>query len=162
MGSSSSAVPSASRLLGGLKSEMKWTYGLRAMTGGLGAGFTLAAGFSYSAPLLTHMAKGFAKSSLRYRFFQVAIKGAARLSARVKLIVWVARIKMIGLTLTALEIGHMICKDDDLQNWLERCVFRREKQTNNLLDGKSNTEYFGDIESELKALAQIYNYVKPH
>jgi len=90
-------------------------------------------------------------------------KSQARfLSARVRLLFWVARINMIGLALTALEIGYMICKDDDLQNWLERCVFRREKQTNNLLGGKSNTEHFGNIESELKALAQIYNSVEPH
>lgn len=156
------AILDWSKLRGEKDAVMKWTYGLRAMTGGLGAGFTLVAGFSYSAPLLTHMAKGFAKSSLRYRFLQAAIKSATWLSARVRLLVWVARINMIGLALTALEIGYMICKDDDLQNWLERCVFRREKQTNNLLGGKSNTEYFGNMESELKALAQIYNSVEPH
>ena len=134
---------------------LKWTYGLRTVVGGFGAGLTLVAGFSYASPMLKHVATRYAESTLRYRLITGAGELAAKLAVRVRLLVWVARFNMAGLILTGVEIGYMILKDDDLQNWLEQCVFRKEKQTTSLFGKKTIADHFKSMDAELKALAQI-------
>lgn len=46
----------------------------------------------------------------------------------------------------------MLLKDDDLQNWCEKCVFRFEKASTNWLGRRSETEKFEGAAKELEAL----------
>ncbi|HET7794388.1 MAG TPA: T6SS effector BTH_I2691 family protein, partial [Rhizobacter sp.] len=132
--------------------NLKAIYTMRAMTGFIGAGFTMAAAFSYAEPLLLYTAKGYVQHKIRYRILISASGLALRLAARVRLLVWVARFNLAGLALTALEIGYLYFKDDDLQNWCEKCTFRKEKKTKNWLGGETKSEQFEDVHKELEAL----------
>lgn len=133
-------------------------YSLRAGTGLVSAGLTMLAAFSYAKPFLEHLAKGVARKSIRYGLLVDAAAIAGRLAARVRLLVWVARFNLIGLALTAIEIGYLLLKDDDLQNWCEKCVFRKIKTSTNWLGRQVTAEYFekGAVEelTELEKAAQ--------
>lgn len=131
---------------------LKWLYGLRAATGFLSSGLTLLVAFSYTESLFTHLAKGYAQHSIRYRAAAAAASVAARYAARVRLLVWVARLNWIGLALTAIEIGYLLLKDDELQNWCEKSAFRKEKKTESWLGNISNTEHFSIVTQELEQL----------
>lgn len=130
-------------------------YGARALTGFVSAGLTMAAAFSYAKPFLGHFAKRFAEHSLRYRALTTLAGWAGRLAMRVRLLVWVARINLIGLIWTGLEIGYLLLKDDDLQNWCEKCVFRKVKTSSNWLGRQVTEDYFsGGSVQELTALEE--------
>lgn len=133
-------------------------YALRAVTGLVSAGLTIAAAFSYAKPLLGHMAKGYATHSVRYRVLLAAGELAGRWALRVRLLVWVARFNLVGLILTGIEIGYLLLRDDDLQNWCEKCVFRREKASQNWLGRQVTEDYFteGSVQelTELEKAAQ--------
>ncbi len=58
----------------------------------------------------------------------------------------------IGLALTALEIGYMLIKDDDLQNWCEQCAFRKVKSSKNWRGGTVIEDHFASGIKELEAL----------
>ncbi len=128
-------------------------YAARAMTGFLGAGFTMAAALSYAEPLLKYTARGYAKKSVAYRLLTGGVlRLAAKLALRVRLLVWVARFNLAGLALTAVEIGYLYFKDDDLQNWCEKSSFRKEKKSKSWLGAEKMTDKFEDEGKELEAL----------
>lgn len=127
-------------------------YGLRSLNGFVSAGITLVAAFSYTESLLRHLAKGYAKHSIRYRALIFGAEQAIKVAARVRLLVWAARLNWIGLALTAVEIGHLRFRDDDLQNWCEKSVFRAEKTHTNWLGRKVESDRFDGVARELEAL----------
>ena len=133
---------------------LKWIYGLRAATGSLSAVFTMVAAFSYSESLCRTVAANYAKTSTRYRLLAKAGDAAFALSSRVRLLVWVARFNWIGLALTVVEIGYLFFKDDDLQNWCEKSVFRKKKSTVNRTGRSVSTHKFPDSSKELETLEQ--------
>ncbi|RSZ57643.1 hypothetical protein HF313_27470 [Massilia atriviolacea] len=127
-------------------------YGIRAATGFVSAGLTLVAAFSYSENLMKHMARGYAEHQLRYRLYFKAGEYALKLAVRVRLLIWVARLNWIGLGLTAIEIGYILLKDDDLQNWCEKSVFRKEKKYTNWLGRSVVNVNFVNSKSEIEEL----------
>lgn len=129
-----------------------WIYTLRAGTGFISASFTMAAAFSYSAPLCKHMANGYAKHQLRYRALFAAGELAGKLALRVRLLVWVARLNWIGLALTVAEIGYLYFKDNDLQNWCEKSVFRKEKKSVTWVGRSVVNEKYPNAMKELEEL----------
>lgn len=131
---------------------LKWVYGLRAATGFVSAGLTITAAFSYCSPMLQKAAKGFASHSVRFKLLQFSATQAAKLALRVRLLVWVARLNWAGLALTAVEIGYLALKDDDLQNWCEMCVFRKDKKHKNWLGREVKSEHFEGATRELEVL----------
>ena len=127
-------------------------YFVRSVTGFISASLTMAAAFSYSAPLCKHLANGYAQHQLRYRALFVAGELAGKLALRVRLLVWVARFNWVGLALTAVEIGYLLMKDNDLQNWCEKSVFRKEKKTVNWGGRSVVNDKFASALKELEAL----------
>ncbi|MFT3930581.1 MAG: T6SS effector BTH_I2691 family protein [Spongiibacteraceae bacterium] len=137
-------------------------YSLRAFTGTVGTGLSGLAAFSYSESFLSSAAKryetkGAIRIAGRLRF---AARGAEFLATRVRLLVWVARFNMAGLVLTAAEVGYMLIKDDDLQNWCEKSVFRKIKFYTFM--GKATTKRFHDADEELLELAEAQEAVGLH
>ena len=139
--------------------NLKSIYVLRAATGFVGSGFTITAAFSYAGPMLKHVAKGYAAHSLRYRALTSLAGAAARIAARVRLLVWVARFNLAGLALTVVEIGYLFFKDDDLQNWCEKSVFRKTKTYNNWLGRQVTAESYTDAVKELEELEKASQVV---
>lgn len=131
---------------------LKTLHALRAGTGFISAGLTIAAAFSYCSPLLTRVALGYAESSLRYWLLTWGAGVALRWGARVRLLVWVARFNWIGLAWTVGEIGYLLFRDDDLQNWFESCVFRKDKEYRNFIGTVKVHEYFPNAKKELEEL----------
>jgi hypothetical protein len=132
--------------------NLQFIYFARMTTGFVSAGLTIAAAFSYCQPMLQHAAKGLAEHSLRFRALTAAAGLAGRLALRVRLLVWVARLNWVGLAFTALEIGYLALKDDDLQNWCEMCVFRKEKKYKNWLGREVRGDKFEGATKELEVL----------
>lgn len=136
----------------GKDKTLKLIYGLRAFTGTVSAGLTLAVAYSYTAPFFQRVAKGYAEATVRHKVLSAATGVALRLAARVRLLVWVARLNLAGLVLTAAEIGYLCFKDDDLQNWCEMCTFRKDKQHKNWLGRVVTDDYHADAHKELEEL----------
>jgi hypothetical protein len=64
------------------------------------------------------------------------------------------------LALTVAEIGYLLLKDDDLQNWCEKSVFRKVKKSKSFWTGKPVTqEFFADAIKELTALEEASQVV---
>ena len=129
-----------------------YIYAIRSATGFVSAGLTIVSAFSYSENLCKHLAKGYAKHQLRYRAYIRVGGWALRLASRVRLLVWVARMNWVGLALTGIEIGYLAYKDDDLQNWCEKSVFRKVKISKNWIGRTVTEENFGDGQIELEEL----------
>lgn len=127
-------------------------YFLRTVTGFVSAGLTITAAFSYSENFLKHLASGYAKHHLRYRALFATGEFAAKFALRVRLLVWVARMNWVGLGFTVVEIGYLTFKDDDLQNWCEKSVFRKEKKSKNWLGTIVTKENYTDGKKELEEL----------
>lgn len=131
---------------------LKTIYAMRALTGYVSAGFTLVVAYSYTGPLLKNLATGYAETALRRRILFEAGEVALKLAARVRLLVWVARLNWIGLAFTAAEIGYLLLKDDDLQNWCEMSTFRKEKKHTNWIGTVVTNDYHADAHKELEEL----------
>jgi hypothetical protein len=131
---------------------LKLIYGIRSLTGTVSAGMTLVVAYSYTGPWLRSVATGYAETTLRRRALLTLAEGAVELAARVRLLVWVARFNWIGLGLTAGEIGYLLFKDDDLQNWLEESTFRKEKKHKNWLGSVVINDYHTEVHKELEEL----------
>ena len=69
----------------------------------------------------------------------------------------------IGLAFTVAEIGYLLLKDDELQNWCEKSAFRRVKVKDvydagndwlgvGVAGGTIATDHFTDPAQELEAL----------
>jgi hypothetical protein len=134
-------------------------YSARAGTGFVSAFVTLVAAFSYTESLLAHAAQGYARHSLRYRALTFGAKLALKAAMRVRLLVWAARLNWIGLALTAAEIGYLWFKDDELQNWCGKSVFRAEKSHVNWLGRKVESERFEGAAKELEMLERAAQVV---
>ncbi len=132
--------------------SLKAIYGLRALNGFVSSGFTITAAFSYCGPLLQHTADGMVRHGAGHRLTILAARTAAGLAERVGLLVWAARLNMVGLALIAVEIGYLSIRDNELQNWCEQCAFRKYKSSTNWMGRRSPEKYFGNIVEELKAL----------
>lgn len=143
----------------GKERSLTWLYGVRAATGFASAAPTAIAAFSYCNPLLMRVAKGYAAHSTRYRLLTSAAAVAGRLAARVRLLVWVARFNWIGLGLTAVEIGYVFIKDDELQDWCEKSVFRKEKVQRSWLGVQSASARFDGAAKELESLERAVQSV---
>jgi hypothetical protein len=139
--------------------KLAWIYGLRSVTGAVSAGLTIAAAFSYTGPLLNHVAKGYAQHSVRYRALTATAGFAAKMAKRVRLLVWVARWNVAGLALTGVEIGYLYFRDDELQNWCEKSVFRKDKVHNKWLGRRVEAERFAGAAKELEALERAAQVV---
>lgn len=104
----------------------------------------LLAAYSYSGPLLEHLASKKGRSSVLKYLFNSASKGAFALSKRVWLLRTVAWLGWVGVAITVGDIayaGYRWYMDiTALQRWFGRCVFRRNK---------SNKAY-ADVKDELK------------
>ncbi|WBS01227.1 hypothetical protein OU994_23440 [Pseudoduganella sp. SL102] len=131
---------------------MRTIYFLRALTGTASVFMTLIAAFSYLEPLLNHVSKRYAENQLRYKMLEATASLAGKAALRVRLLVYIARLNWFGLALTAVEIGYLLLKDDDLQNWCEKSVFRRQKKTTGWLGETSINENFANATAELEEL----------
>lgn len=112
----------------------------------------IAAAIFHCGPLLTRAAASYAESGLRYRLLTWGAGVAVRWDSRVRLLVWVARVNWIGLAFTAGEIAYLLLKDDDLQNWFENWVFRKDKKYKNFLGTDKVHEYFPNADKEPEEL----------
>ena len=133
-------------------STLRMIYALRAATGFISASLTILAAFSYSESLLNHLSKGYAQHQLRYKLLIKGALLAGRIALRVRLLVWVARLNWVGLALTVAEIGYLLWKDDDLQNWCEKSVFRQQKKTTNWFGRVVVNDSFAGATVELEEL----------
>lgn len=131
---------------------LKLIYGVRSAVGGASSLLTLVVAYSYAGPLLKRVATGYAEATLRRRVLFQAGEVAIKLAARVRLLVWAARLNWIGLAFTAAEIGYLLFKDDDLQNWCEASTFRKEKKHKNWLGTVVTNDYHADAHKELEEL----------
>lgn len=134
-------------------------FGVRAFTGFVSAALTLRAGVSYCGPMLEHVAKGHAAHSIRHRALIKAANTALAWSTRVRLLVWMARLNWAGLGLTALEIGYLSFKDNELQNWCEMSVFRKDKVGRNWLGRLTESARFDGAAKELESLERASQVV---
>lgn len=66
---------------------------------------------------------------------------------RTLLLIRVARFNLIGLALTAAEIGWLLYKDNALQDWFDACTFRADKET-----GFFKAKPYSTTEKEMDAL----------
>lgn len=139
--------------------NLRLIYGARAASGAFSIWFSAKAAFSYSESLLHHIAKGYAANSKQSRWLLARAVTAKRLAERVGLLVWVARLNWIGLALTAAEIGYLLVKDDDLQNWCEKSVFRLKKTSKGWLGTPLKTDQFEGAAKELEALQRAAQMV---
>lgn len=138
-------------------------YLLRTLSGGVSSGLTLVIGYSYTESLLRHIDKRYVSRNVTHKAVEKGVEAAARLSARVRLLVWAARLNWAGLALTAAEIGYLAFKDDDLQNWCEMCTFRKDKQHRNWIGRTVTSDYIGDVQRELEELNKAAQVVGiPH
>jgi hypothetical protein len=101
---------------------------------------------------LEYRANNYAKRRIAIYALKVGAEWAGKLALRVRLLVWVARLNLAGFVLTAGEIGYLWIKDDDLQNWCEQSVFRKDKVRHAGRAGRVTSEHFKSVDEELKAL----------
>lgn len=134
-------------------------YTARGVTGVFGVWFGSIAAFSYGAPVFARLAKsGLAKQSAWLLRFAVGAGEAARGydAVRTLWLIRVARVNLIGLTITAGEIGYRcFIMDDDLENWCQACIFRKDKST-----GFFSEKPFPDTKTELEALEKAFRAIK--
>ncbi len=138
---------------------LKMIYGARSFTGFVSAGLTILAAYSYTGPLLAHAAKGYAKHSLRYRALSAFGDVASVLAKRVRLLVWVARWSWAGLALTVFEIGYLYFKDNELQDWCDKCVFRKDKTYKNWAGREVKADHFDGASREIEMLERAAQIV---
>ncbi len=124
-------------------------YMLRAVSGATSTLLSIAAALSYTAPMLRNAAARFGEKTVAFELLDGAAALALRLALRVRLLVWVARFNWIGLAFTAAEIGYMLLKDDDLQNWCEKCTFRLQK-THQRRGVTFPSEHYPNVQKEVE------------
>jgi hypothetical protein len=125
-------------------------YTLRGVNGGISVGLGMIAAASYTAPVLTRLAKsGWSKylgGAARLGRAATYIKEGIALT-RTFWLIRVARFNLIGLVITVGEIGYRLwVMDDELEKWLKRCTFRKEVK---------NTPY-SNKEQEFEALEKAF------
>lgn len=125
----------------------------RAAIGIASSALGLVAAFSYSAPLLWRLAGSqlMSKSIIALRLITIfassAVIAESLALTRTLMLIRLARFNMIGVAITLLEIGYRVfIKDDELENWLQACTFRLDK------DGWFSEKPFPNVEVELANL----------
>ena len=129
-------------------------YVAKGAAGVASAGYSLAIGFSYTAPWL---ARAGLKGTTRHAL-------ASALAKRVGMLLWFARLNAIGIAFTVVEVLYLWLKDNALQNWLDQCTFRREKIAESALTKYSfsvmratyQTDSFATLDEELEDLTQAF------
>jgi hypothetical protein len=106
-------------------------YRVRSVQGAGSTIFGALAAYSYSAPLLNHLAKQEGRSMITSRASTFFAKGASFLSERVLLLRIVAWFGWIGVAITVVDLayaGYRWYVDyTALTRWLSRCAFRKVK-----------------------------------
>jgi len=117
-------------------------YSSKVLVGGINAGLGWIAAFSYTGPMLRYLGK----EALAKKAEQVAL-------IRTLWLIRVARFNMIGLALTAVELGYTwFIKDDELEVWCKTSTFRKDKNTRGMF---AKTPYL-DTKRELEALEKAF------
>jgi hypothetical protein len=94
---------------------------------------------------------GFLQEALIY----AGTKSAQAKALRTLWLIRLARFNLIGLGITAAEIGYRcFIKDDDMENWMQACCFRVDKTP-----GRFKEIPFKDGETELQALTRALEAV---
>jgi hypothetical protein len=133
----------------------------RAALGVGSSGLGLVAAFSYGAPLLWRMAGTqlmseslFALRMINFFASSAAIAESLALT-RTLMLIRLARFNLIGIAITAAEISYRVfIKDDELENWLQACTFRLNKD-----GGWFSEKPFPGVEVELSKLGSAVKAV---
>jgi len=107
-------------------------YYSRATIGAIGSYYGFIAAVSYCEPMLVRLGTtaGRFSSPLTPYLAQGANIAEGLAARRTLLLIRVARFNLIGLGLTAVEIGYRLWfKDDELQDWCDASTFRKDKAT---------------------------------
>jgi hypothetical protein len=128
-------------------------YFSRAAIGVASSALGLIAAFSYSAPLLWRLAGSqlMSKSVIALRLITVfsssAVIAESVALTRTLTLIRLARFNIIGVTITLVEVGYRVfIKDDELENWLQACTFRADK------NGWLSEKPFPNVDMELSEL----------
>lgn len=114
------------------------------------SGITLYTGYGYTAELIK-------RRYMKKVTEEVAKKTTAYLAAksfaanRVFNLVWLARLSWIGLGITVVEIAYISFSDDDLQDWGEKSVFRRNRYEKDWLGRRKQ---YPHAQAEINALIE--------
>jgi hypothetical protein len=149
------------------KREKDWMlFSIYVTRGGVGLGATglgLVAAFSYSGPLLWRLAGNqlISESVLALRLVNIfassAVVAESLALTRTLMLIRLARFNLIGLAITIIEVGYrMFVKDDELENWLQSCTFRLDKNS-----GWFGEKAFPTAEVELSTLRSALKAVSP-
>lgn len=134
-------------------------YTSRAVSSGFGVVFGAIAALSYGGPVFARLAQsGLATRSVWLLRVAAGARDVAKgyEAARTLWLIRVARVNLIGLTITAGEIGYRcFFMDDDLESWCKASTFRKDKST-----GVFSATPFPDTKAELEALAKAFQAVK--
>jgi hypothetical protein len=118
----------------------------RSAQGGASAAFGSLAAYSYSGPLLKHLAMKESRSFLAFYSYSVLAEGAGTLSRRVLLLRLVAWLGWIGVVITVADLslaGYRWLVDyTAITRWLSRCTFRRVQTNKNFSTLKEELEEF--------------------
>lgn len=133
----------------------------RAIIGLVGARYGLWAAFSYSGPLLSRLggtliAKNSSISLIAADKVLLAVNGAKKISeGRTLLLIRLARINIIGVGLTVVEVGYRVwIMDDELENWFQACSFRKKR-------GLFSEKPFDSVQKELLELRKALKIIEP-
>jgi hypothetical protein len=130
-------------------------YGTRSLVGATATATGVIAAYSYAGPTITYMAKTAEASAYKELLIYAGKKSAEAKALRTLWLIRLARFNMIGLAITAAEIGYRcFIKDDDMENWMQACCFRKDK-----VPGYFKEIPFKDGETELKALTRALEAV---
>jgi hypothetical protein len=128
------------------KQDSNWVlfgvYTTKAVLGATNAALGFVAAFSYTGPMLRYLGR----DALAVSAERVAL-------IRTLWLIRVARFNMIGLAVTALELGYTwFVKDDELEAWCKTSTFRKDKNTKGIF---ARTPY-SDSKKELEALQKAF------
>ena len=141
-------------------------YVTRGFAGTVGLVLVASAAFSYTKPLLTHLAE---KNAKRYGALKVAGAVAGEFAKRrVWMLIWIARLNLLGLAITAIEIIYRVFfMDNDLQAWCKMSTFRKDKVAESVLTKYSfsvvrmmyDTDTYDTQEREIEELYKAFQEV---
>jgi hypothetical protein len=132
-------------------------YVARGGAGVAGTWFGAVAAFSYGGPVLTRLAEsGWVSRSasllLRAKNARDFAKGLE--AARTLWLIRVARVNLIGLAITGVEIGYRcFIMDNELEDWCQACTFRKDKT------GFFALKPFPDTKTELETLTNAFKAI---
>ncbi len=82
---------------------------------------------------------------------------------RLSVMLWAVRLNWVGLLISLVEVGYWVLSDTDLDIWLKRCVFRKEKVKVWAGKGqyKTKVKSYDNPDQEIKALFQALGFGEP-